>query len=73
MTTTTITIHGMTCDGCVRALTTALNAAPAVDKATVTLSPAQAIISYDSAHTTPEQLCKLVTDAGFEGTPAQRP
>lgn len=64
--TITLTITGMTCDGCVRSLTRALEASPTVKKATVTLEPPQAQITPANTALT-EQDCKtLVQKAGFD-------
>ncbi|GBQ05130.1 heavy-metal-associated domain-containing protein [Saccharibacter floricola] len=66
--TVRIALQGLTCDGCVSSLTTAFMTNPAVESVTVTREPSQATVTYNSAETTPEALCSLVDDAGFEGT-----
>lgn len=66
--TTHIALKGLTCNGCVTSLTTALMSNPALENVTVTLSPAQATVTYDPLHVTPETLCALIEEAGFEGS-----
>lgn len=68
METTTLTIKGMTCMGCVGSVTRVLKATPGVTDATVTLEPAQAKVNYDAALTNPAQLKAAVEDAGYEAT-----
>lgn len=63
-----IALEGLTCDGCVRSLSTALMSSPALESVTVTLSPSQATVTYDPLHITPEKICSLIDDAGFEGS-----
>ncbi len=66
METTTLTIKGMTCMGCVGSVTRVLKAAPGVREAQVTLEPGQAKVEYDAALTSPAQLKAAVEDAGYE-------
>jgi copper chaperone len=66
METTTLTIKGMTCMGCVSSVTRVLKATPGVSDARVTLEPAQAKIEYDAALTGPAQLKAAVEEAGYE-------
>lgn len=68
MTTTTLKITGMTCGGCVKSVTNALSAAPGVVKASVDLAAAQAVVEFDPAQTSPEQLVALIDDIGFEAS-----
>jgi copper chaperone len=64
--TTTLTIKGMTCMGCVGSVTRVLKETPGVKDARVTLEPAQAQVEYDAALTNPAQLKAAVEDAGYE-------
>ena len=66
METIHIAIDGMTCQGCVNSLTRALQAAPGVKSATVTLVPAQASIEHDPATAPVDVLHAVIADAGFE-------
>lgn len=68
MTEIILTISGMTCGGCVSSVNRVLQSSPGVHKAEVTLVPAQAAVSYDPAVTTPEELARLVSEAGFTVT-----
>jgi copper chaperone len=68
METTTLTIKGMTCMGCVSSVTRVLKATPGVTDAHVSLEPAQAKVDYDAALTNPDQLKAAVEDAGYEAS-----
>jgi len=68
METTTLTIKGMTCMGCVGSVTRVLKATPGVSDARVTLEPGQAKVDYDAAKTSPAQLKAAVDDAGYEAS-----
>lgn len=68
MATTTLNIQGMTCGGCVRSVTNALQASAGVSKVDVALEPGTATIDYDPAVTSPQQLAELVDDIGFEAS-----
>jgi copper chaperone CopZ len=68
-----LTIAGMTCGGCVNSVTRVLQATPGVHKASVSLVPSQALVSYDPALASPEQLAQAVADAGFSVTASRIP
>ena len=57
-------IDGMSCDHCVRAVTTALRALPGVRVEEVAIG--RATVDYDPARTTPEQVLEAVADEGYE-------
>jgi copper ion binding protein len=61
--TVTLTITGMTCDLCVEAVRSALVAAKGVEDATVTLEPAEAVVTYDPAKTKVGDLVSAVKKA----------
>ncbi len=63
---TTISIHGMTCQGCVDSVKTVLEKLPGVAQVTVSLDAAEATIHHDPANTTIDQLKAAIVDAGFE-------
>ncbi|MDO4896721.1 MAG: heavy metal-associated domain-containing protein [Moraxella sp.] len=67
--TLTLSVLGMTCDGCVQSAQNAISEVAGVQSVVVDLAKEQATISYDDAQTTPEQLAKVVEDAGFSTTP----
>jgi copper chaperone len=62
----TLPITGMTCGGCVRSVTSVLQALPGVESVRVTLAPGQADVRFDPAQVTPAQLRAAVEDAGFD-------
>lgn len=70
MATTILNIQGMTCGGCVKSVTNALQREAGVEKVEVALEPGTATIDYDPAQTSPQQLAELVDDIGFEASPA---
>ena len=67
MTTQTITlnIEGMTCDGCVKSVTNALNQVAGVQSADISLEN-NATISFDDSQTNENQLKEAIEDAGFD-------
>jgi len=65
MKTTTIKIGGMSCDGCVKSITRALQAVPGVSKAQVSLERAEATIAFDPEKVPKSALVEAVQDAGF--------
>ena len=68
MESTVLKIDGMTCGGCVRSVTNALQAAPGVSKVEVQLDGGLARVDYDPAVTSPTVLVELVDDIGFEAS-----
>jgi len=68
MATTTLNIQGMTCGGCVKSVTNALQREAGVEKVEVVLEQAKATIIHDPDQVSAEQLAELVDDIGFEAT-----
>lgn len=68
MTTQTLTlnINGMTCGGCVKSVTNALNQVAGVEQATVSLEQKNAVITFDDSQTTANDLKNAIEDAGFD-------
>lgn len=66
MTTLTISIKGMTCEGCVKSVTKVLQSIPGVDSVKVSLQQNNAMISYDPAQTSPAEFKLAIEDAGYE-------
>lgn len=66
MTTTTLTVKGMTCDGCVRSVTKALTNVDGVQDALVDLKGQSATITYDDGKTNVSALKEAVEDAGYD-------
>jgi copper chaperone CopZ len=61
--TTTVSISGMTCAHCVRAVFTSLAAVKGIDRADVSIG--QAIIEHDGS-VTPDQIRDAIAVAGYE-------
>jgi copper chaperone len=70
MATTTLNIQGMTCGGCVKSVTGALQREAGVEKVDVVLEQGKATVDYDPAQTSPEQLVAAIDDIGFEASTA---
>ena len=61
-----LTIEGMSCDHCVRAVREALEKAPSVTVESVELG--RAVVYYDDEATGPDDLAERVEDAGYRVT-----
>jgi len=61
--TTTVSISGMSCVHCVRAVFTSLAGVPGIDRADVSLG--RAVIEHDG-NVTPEQIRDAIAVAGYE-------
>ena len=68
METTTIKVGGMSCGGCVKSVTGVLTALDGVAKAEVSLEQKQAVVEFDAAKVTRDQLKAVVEDAGFDAS-----
>ena len=68
MATTTLNIQGMTCGGCVKSVTNALQREEGVSKVEVVLEQGKATVDYDPAVTQPETLAAVIDDIGFEAS-----
>ncbi|BAO28665.1 heavy-metal-associated domain-containing protein [Sulfuritalea hydrogenivorans] len=66
METTTIKVDGMSCGGCVKSVTGVLTALDGVAKAEVSLEQKQAVVEFDAAKVTRDQLKAVIEDAGFD-------
>ena len=62
----TLNISGMTCGGCVRSVSSVLNALDGVVKADVSLDKKCAVVDYDAAKLNVDQLKHAVEEAGDE-------
>ena len=62
----TLNISGMTCGGCVRSVSSVLNALDGVAKADVSLDKKCAVVDYDAAKLNVDQLRRAVEEAGYE-------
>jgi copper chaperone len=65
MAQTTLKVSGMTCAHCVRAVTTALEAAPGVRRAEVDLQRGRAVVEFDETRVSPRELASVVLDEGY--------
>jgi copper chaperone len=68
METTTIKVDGMSCGGCVKSVTGVLAALDGVTKAEVSLEQKQAVVEFDAARLTRDQLKAVIEDAGFDAS-----
>ncbi len=66
MSTVALSIKGMSCQHCVRAVREALEAVPGVAVSTVEIGSAQ--VTVDPAQSTAEAVAAAVTEAGYEAT-----
>ena len=66
METTPIKVDGMSCGGCVKSVTGVLTALDGVAKADVSLEQKQAVVEFDAAKVTRDQLKAAIEDAGFD-------
>ena len=65
MQTELLKVTGMTCGGCTSKVTKALKALPGVGDVSVSLAVGEATVLYDEARTSPDQIKRAVTSAGF--------
>lgn len=63
---TTLNIDGMTCGGCVKSVTNALNQVAGVQNADVSLENKSAKIDFDDRQTDLDTLKQAIEDAGFD-------
>jgi copper chaperone CopZ len=70
MTTTTIEVQGMTCEGCEGAVRTAVLRLPGVQECTPSHVEQKAIVTYDGALVQLDTILETITRLGYE---ARRP
>lgn len=61
-----LTVRGMSCQGCVRNVTTLLTEVPGVTQVEVSLAEANARVLYDQQVVSLGRLRQVIDDAGFE-------
>ncbi|SFU93259.1 heavy-metal-associated domain-containing protein [Alicyclobacillus macrosporangiidus] len=66
MATETIIVKGMTCSGCVNAVTRALKSVDGVQDAHVDLEGQQATVTFDESKTSVAKLKAAIEDAGYD-------
>ncbi len=59
-----LSIHGMNCGHCVKAVERALDALPGIDSREVTVGAARVV--FDDAKTSPEAVAAAIQDEGFQ-------
>jgi len=70
MAKTTLDVTGMTCNHCVHAVRTALEALPGVRSARVELDRGRAVVEYDESRASPREMTTAVAEAGYEAEEA---
>ncbi len=68
-----LTVAGMTCGHCVKAVRQGLAAVPGVSDVVVTLAPPRAVVTYDPAKAGPERLRAAVREAGYDAAESGGP
>jgi copper chaperone len=66
METTVLKIGGMSCGGCVKSVTSVLQALPGVAKADVSLEKGEAAVVFAADKVAREAMTQAIIDAGFE-------
>ncbi len=66
METLTLKITGMSCGGCVKSITSVVQAIIGVSSVDVSLEESRATISYDPSKAKPAQFKAAIEDAGFD-------
>jgi copper chaperone len=66
MESTVLKVGGMSCGGCVKSVTSVLQALPGVAKADVSLEKGEATVEFEAGRVTREAMLKAIDDAGFE-------
>ena len=66
MTTVTLQVSGMTCQGCVRSVTRVLQSIPGVSQTEVALDKGQATVTFDPAQASVDTLKAAIEEAGYE-------
>ena len=66
METIQLNIKGMTCNGCVKSVTSVLQKVPGVASVEVSLEQKRAMVIYHPEQAKPEQFKAAVEDAGYE-------
>ncbi len=66
MNNTVIKIGGMSCQGCVKNITSVLNAMAGVGSAEVSLDAGEARVGFDAALVSRDALVNAIEDAGFD-------
>ncbi len=68
MDTMVLKVGGMSCGGCVKSVTSVLEALPGVAKADVSLANGEAVVTYEADKIGRERMVQVIDDAGFEAS-----
>jgi copper chaperone len=68
METIVLKVKGMSCGGCVKSVTSVLTGLEGVSRAEVSLEKGEALVEYDPAGASREQMAAAIEDAGFEAS-----
>jgi copper ion binding protein len=66
MTTTTVTIEGMTCGHCVASVTEGLKGLPGVRHVEVSIEAGQAVVEHDEAQLDAQAIKTKVAELGYQ-------
>lgn len=66
--TVTLELIGMYCAMCPLTIRTALDMSDGVESVKVSRDPDKAVVIYDDLETSPDELVKVVVDAGYDAT-----
>lgn len=66
--TVSLELIGMYCAMCPVTIRTALDMSDGVESVKVSRDPDKAVVVYDDAETSPEELIKVVVNAGYDAT-----
>ena len=66
METAIIPVSGMTCMGCVASVKRVIGSLNGVSGAEVTLSPAQAVVTYEAGKVNLQSIKSAISDAGYD-------
>lgn len=70
----TITVEGMVCPACPRAVKAALERLPGIAEVDVNFQKKEAVVEYDPQRISPQRIVEVINTLGFRATlPAQHP
>ncbi|TAL88306.1 MAG: mercury resistance system periplasmic binding protein MerP [Rhodanobacter sp.] len=68
----TLSVPGMTCAACPFTVRSALSRVDGVEKVAVIFNRREAVVTFDDAKTTPQQLTRATADAGYPSNVKQK-
>ncbi|KAK7500531.1 hypothetical protein BaRGS_00008106 [Batillaria attramentaria] len=63
-----ISIHGMTCNSCVKNIESNIKDKPGIKEIKVSLADSNGLVTFDPSVVTPAQIAEMVDDMGFDAT-----